>query len=218
MAWAVSTEVAVLWAVIAFSGGYGARHAVGDDEPAAAAAPPSAPLVSAGQSECFDGCVGVPLSDYMQSDLPLSDVLALGRTLCFASGANMTQVSNSTAEAAGRVILHVDDPWVGEATIYGGHLLCFANETFDNCGSRTDLENDNSNVVNGTQMRVNILGSCGCTFHCMSCGCCDIGYNQVCSTENTCHKSLFCRDENYQDDHRRCVCMETWNPLDSTCK
>jgi hypothetical protein len=146
MAWAVSNKVAILWVVVAFSVGFGTRHAVGDDEPAAAA-PLSAALVSAGQSDCFDGCDGVPFTNYMQSDVPLGDVLALDLALCFASGANMTQVLNSTAKAAGQVILRVDDATTGEATVDGGHFICLENATWDSCADATKLENDGAGML-----------------------------------------------------------------------
>ena len=132
MAWAVSNKVAILWVVVAFSVGFGTRHAVGDDEPAAAA-PLSAALVSAGQSECFDDCDGVPFTRHMQATLQMGQLLALNRTLCSASGANLTVVPNEAADVSGRSIMFVGHMPIDEATQGGGHLNCSATETFDEC-------------------------------------------------------------------------------------
>jgi hypothetical protein len=134
MVWAVSTEVAVLWFVVLFWGGYGTRHAVGDEPATAAAAPPlSTTLVFADQSECFAGCDGVPFTEHMQETLQMGQLLALNRTLCFASGANLTVVRNEAAEVPGRSIVFVGHMPIDEATQGGGHLNCSATGTFDEC-------------------------------------------------------------------------------------
>jgi hypothetical protein len=140
MVWAVSTEVAVLWFVVLFWGGYGTRHAVGDEPATAAAAPPlSTTLVFADQSECFAGCDGVPFTEHMQETLQMGQLLALNRTLCFASGGNVTGVPNEAAEASGHSIMLVGHMPVEEATLGGGHLNCSATETWDSCVDATRL-------------------------------------------------------------------------------
>jgi hypothetical protein len=150
MAWAVSTEVAILWAVVVFSGGYGTRHAVAD-EPAAAAAPPSAPLVSAGQSECFDGCVGIPLTQYMQRNTAVGQLLAFNLTLCLDTGATFKEVHSATAADSGRSIVMFGHPLVQNSPLDDLVLNCSTAETLKTCYGQHQSTNSHGQIMLGQQ-------------------------------------------------------------------
>jgi hypothetical protein len=149
MVWAVSTEVAVLWAVVLFWGGYGTRHAVADEPATAAAAPPlSTTLVFADQSECFDGCVGIPFTEYMQRNTAMGQLLALNRTLCLDTGGNVTEVHSATAAASGRSIVMVGHPLFEDPTLGGGGSFnCSTAETFETCYEQHENTNSYGQIM-----------------------------------------------------------------------
>ena len=152
MVWAVRTEVAVFWFVVVFSGGFGTRHAVGDDEPAvvlSAAAPPDS-------SSCQQ-CEGVPYTVDMLG-VALQDMLGDG-VLCLSSCSTFTVVDNSTQLDAGFMIFEASHLPASAAAATGGHVKCPSAGNLTLCTALTSAVTDEvAALVDGGSPDANLLG------------------------------------------------------------